>query len=108
MLSKIGNFINPSHSKGETAEKTVERPDQKNRDKGGQKDNSPDEQKQDDTFFSIDAIRALLKQENVAVGNDVIACLDLLQQNGITSIPIRNEQSIIDAISDAAARLKGK
>ncbi len=37
-----------------------------------------------------------------------MAYLDLLQQHGVTSIPIRNEQPIIDAITDAAARLKGK
>jgi len=108
MLSKIGNFINPPQPKGEAAEKVVERPDQKNRDRGRQKDNPPDEQGEDDTLFSIDAIRALLKQENIAVGNDVIAYLDLLQQHSITSIPIRNEQSIIAAITDAAARLQGK
>lgn len=106
MLSRIGDFINPSQPKGETADKVVERPDQRNREKGGQqKDDAPPEN--DDTFFSIDAIRALLKQENVAVGDDVMAYLDLLQQHGITSIPIRNEQSIIAAITDAAAQLQG-
>jgi hypothetical protein len=105
MLSRINDFINPPHSKGDT----VERPDQKNREKGGgQKNDTPAEEKQDDTFFSIEAIRALLKQENVTLGSDVIAYLDLLQQHSVTSIPIRNEQSIIAAITEAAARVKGK
>jgi len=105
MLSRIGDFINPSRAKGEAEEKVTEHPDQKNRGKGGQqKDDSAAEQN-DDTFFSIDAICALLKQENVAVGEDVLAYLDLLRQHGVTSIPIRNEQSIIAAITDAAKRL---
>jgi len=105
MLSKITNFINPPPAKGEA----VERADQKNHDRGGgKKDDSPAEQEQDDTCFSIDAIRALLKQQNVTVGDDVLAYLDLLKQHGIVSISIRNEQSIIAAITDAAARLVGK
>jgi hypothetical protein len=105
MLTRIGDFINPAQSKGEAAERVTEHPDHKNRKKDQQKDDAPAEQN-DDTFFSIDAIRALLKQENVALGDDVIASLALLQQHGVISIPIRNEQSIIAAITDAAARLR--
>ena len=104
MLSRIGGFINPPQAKGEADEKVSGHPDHKNRKGGQQKDSEPATQ-DDGTFFSIEAIRALLKQENVDVGNDVIACLDLLQQRGVTSIPIRNEQSIPAAITEAAARL---
>ena len=105
MLSKITGSINPMHSKGDA----IERPEQKNRDQhGGQRNDEPAEEKQDDTFFSIEAIRALLKQENIEVGNEVMACLDLLQQQGVTSIPIRNEQPILEAITDAASRLKSR
>ena len=108
MLSRIGDFINPLISKEDTKGDTVERPDQKSRDKGGkQKNNAAPEESHDVTYFSIEAIRALLKQENVALGSDVTASLDLLLQKGITSIPIRNEQPILDAITDAATRLKG-
>ncbi len=106
MLSKIGDFINPLLSKGDT----VEKPDEKSHDKGGshKKDDTPAEENNDDTFFSIEAIRALLKQENVDIGADVMAGLDLLQRYGVTSIPIRNGQPILEAITDAAALLKDK
>ena len=105
MLSKIGDFIKPAQSKGETSDKIVERPDYKNRDKGEKKDNAEDEQ-QDDTLFSIDAIRALLKQENLDAGSEAFAHLDLLQQKGVSSIPIRNGQSIVAAIAAAVAQLR--
>src|SRR4051812_9824971 len=99
MLSKITGSVNPLLSKGDA----VERPDQKSRDKGGgQESGEAAEEKQDDTLFSIEAIRALLQQEN-ALGNEATACLALLEQSGVTSIPIRSEQPILDAIIEAAA-----
>ena len=102
MLSKIGSFINPTLSK----DGAVERPDQNDQGKGNQRRDDQPEEEHDATFFSIDAIRALLKQENVEMGLDVITSLDLLQQRGVTSIPIRNEQPILEAIISAAASLK--
>ena len=104
MLSRIGGFINPPQAKGEADEKVSGHPDQKNR-KGSQHKDTEPAAEDDGTFFSIEAIRALLKQENADAGNDVMACLDLLQQHGVTSIPIRNGQSIPAAITEAAERL---
>jgi hypothetical protein len=103
MLSRIGDFINPPQPKGEADEKVAEHPDQKNRKGSQQKDEAP-VAPDDGTFFSIEAIRALLKQENAA-GADILAYLDLLQECGVTSIPIKNEQSIPAAIADAASRI---
>ena len=104
MLSKIGSFINPTLSKDDA----VERPDHKGQDKGnGRRDDQPAEEEHDATFFSLEAILALLKQENIELGQDVLVSLELLQQRGVTSIPIRNEQPILAAITDAAALLKG-
>ena len=104
MLSKIGSFINPALSKDDV----IERPDHKGQDKGnGRRDDPPAEEDHDATFFSLDAISALLKQENIELGPDIITSLDLLQRHGVTSIPIRNEQPILAAIIDAAALLKG-
>jgi len=103
MVSRIGDYIQPPQPKGESAERVTNHPDHKNRKGNEQKDNSAAEQ-DDGTFFSIDAIRALLKQENAATA-EVLAQLDQLQQRGVSSIPIRNEQSIVAAIADAAGRL---
>jgi hypothetical protein len=103
MVSRIGDYIQPPQPKGESAERVTNHPDHKNRKGHEQKDNSAAEQ-DDGTFFSIDAIRALLKAENVTAGEAFVQ-LDQLQHRGVSSIPIRNEQSIIAAIADAAARL---
>ena len=103
-LPRINNFINPSLPKGDV----VGKPDEKNREKHNQqkKEEPPAEESHDDMFFSLDAIRALLKQENVALDAGVSTELDLLQRRGVASIPIRDEQPILDAIKDAAARLQ--
>jgi hypothetical protein len=102
MLSRINDLIKQAHSRSDA----VERPDPKNREKEGKrKDEAPAEEKQDGAFFSIEAIRALLKQES-ALSPDLAAALDLLLQNGIANIPIRDEQPIPDAIKTAAARFK--
>jgi hypothetical protein len=104
MLSKIGGLIAPLFSKGDT----VAKPDERSHEKGGggkkREEESPEEN-HDGTFFSIDAIRALLVQENAAESG-MMEDLDLLQQRGISSIPIREEQPIAEAIREAAARLK--
>lgn len=105
MLSRIGDFIKPSQGKGDA----VGRAGEENRDKdknGRKKDETPAEAQEDDTLFSIEAIRALLKQENVDAESEAFVHLDLLQQYGVASIPIRNEQSIIAAIADAVLALK--
>ncbi|MBU6475777.1 MAG: hypothetical protein KGL10_01785 [Alphaproteobacteria bacterium] len=102
-ISKVNRFVNPSLPKGDI----VGKPDDRHREKGSghKKEEPPAEESRDDTLFSLEAIRALLKQENVALNADVIAALDRLQERGVTSIPIRDEQPILDAIKDAAARL---
>jgi hypothetical protein len=86
----------------------VEKPDtqQEREKKEHKKDKPPPEESHDDTYFSIAAILALLKQENVTLEGNALASLAALQQQGITSIPIRNEQPILEAIIEAAARLE--
>lgn len=107
MLSRIGDFINPAQGKGDAVGRAGE--ENRDREKGGKKkDDAPAEIKEDDTLFSVEAIRALLKQENVDAGSEAFIHLDLLQQHGILSIPIKSEQSIIAAIAEAIARLQGK
>jgi hypothetical protein len=102
MLSRINDLIKHTHSKSDA----IERPGPQGRDKEGKrKEEAPAEEKNDGMFFSIEAIRALLKQEN-ALSPDLAAALDLLLQNGIANIPIRDEQPIPDAIKTAAARFK--
>lgn len=104
MLSKIGEFVNPSLSKGDTVEKPGDQPGREKKDH--KKDDTPPEENRDATYFSIDAILALLKQESVTLESDVLASLAALRQQGVTSIPIRNEQPILEAIIEAAAALK--
>ncbi len=103
-LSKINRFVNPLMPKGDIVSKPD---DEKHREKHGSRhqEEQPAEQSRDDTLFSLDAIRALLKQENVELDASILSALDKLQRGGITSIPIRDEQPILDAIKDAAARL---
>jgi hypothetical protein len=105
MLSKIGEFIKPTPSKGDTVEKPGDQPGREKKDR--KKDDTSPEENHDDTYFSIDAVLALLKQENVTLDADVTASLDWLRQQGITNIPIRNNQPILEAIIEAAA-LKNK
>ncbi len=103
-LSKVNRFVNPLLPKGDIVSKPD---DEKHREKHGNRHQEEQraEESHDDTFFSLDAVRVLLKQENVELNAAVLAALDKLQRGGVTSIPIRDEQPILDAIQDAAARL---
>jgi len=103
MVTRIGDYIQPPQPKGESTERVTNQPDHKHQ-KGQQQKDAASAEPDDGTFFSIDAIRALLKAENVTAGEAFVQ-LDQLQQRGVSSIPIRNEQSILEAIADAAARL---
>jgi hypothetical protein len=108
MFSKIGDFIKPLLFGGNV----VERPERYNSDKEERKKKSGgdgvSENKEDVTFFSIEAVRALLKQEKIPADDDVFLQIDLLLQNGIASIAIRQEQSILTAVAEAAAQLGEK
>lgn len=103
MLSKIGGVIGPILSKD-----GVTPTDQKNHRENRREDGEMEEKHEDATFFSIDAIRALLIQENVDVSDEVMSCLDQLQRQGVMSIPIRDEQPILEAITAAAVRMRGR
>lgn len=103
MLTKIGELISPLLSKD-----AVKPTDQKNHRENRRDDGEMEENQEDVTFFSIDAIRALMEQENIDLGDEARAYLDLLQRHGVVSIPIRNEQPIVEAITAAAIRLRGR
>lgn len=103
MLTRIGSFINPSLAKGDT----VDKPDtEKRREREqGQKREEEDAPQEDATFFSIEAIRALLEQEKVEIDEETRGSFERLKKHGVGSIPIRNEQPILEAIAEAARPL---
>src|SRR4051812_30226298 len=99
-LSRIGSFFSPLFPKGDAVERPALKKD------GGGNQRSGEETPDDVTFFSLEAICALLEQENVSLDGDVQSSLDLLRRHGVVSVPIRNEQPILEAIAEAAARLR--
>lgn len=101
MLSKIGNILGPILSKD-----AVTPTDQKNHRENRRDDGEMEERHDDAMFFSLDAIQALLEQEGVSISGEVQSYLSELRQQGVASIPIRNDQPILEAIALAAARLR--
>jgi hypothetical protein len=110
MSSKVGDSIRPPFFKGDVVGRTEHAGQDREKGRGNDREPKDDKAEADAAFFSVDAIRTLLKQQAMADGalDESFAGLDLLQQQGITSIPIRPEQDILAAIADAVAALRGK
>ena len=71
-------------------------------------DENSEPMENDDILFSIEAISVMLNQEDPEGLKKILPKIDLLRQKGITSIPIKQEQSILLAITEAASFLEEK
>lgn len=110
MFSRIGDFLKPA---GGVAKDTQQQPqvqaDKKRQGSGG--DHAPPAQTEDDTLFSIAAIRALLQAQPVmpedqTAHDEILGKLTQLEQQGIMSIPVALNQSIYEAVRFAVAAVK--
>ena len=108
MSSKISDPIKPLFFKNDIVDPHDQRGKEK---KEGEKDNpheNAEVTESDVVFFSIEAISAILKQENTEEIQKLLLDIDSLRENGITDIPVRQEQSILSAITESVLSLKEK
>ena len=108
MSSKISDPVKPLFFKNDIVDPHDQRGKEKNE---GEKDNPHEntETTEDDVvFLSIEAISAILKQENTEEIQKLLMDIDLLREHKITSIPVRQEQSILSAITKSVLSLKEK
>jgi len=107
MFAKISDFIKPLF-KGDAVSPHPKGPGQDGKKKS--RHEQEDFGEEDTTFFSIEAIRAMLKQEpgDVLTIEALLSSLDLMQQQGITSLPVAPGQSVVAAVTAAAVFLRQK
>ena len=108
MSSKINDPVKPLFFKNDIVDPHDQREKEK---KEGKKDNiceNTETTENDVVFLSIEAISAILKQENTEEIQKLLMDIDLLRKHGITSLPVRQEQSILSAIAESVLSLKEK
>lgn len=108
MSSKINDSIKPLLFKNDIVDPHDQRGKEEKEGEKKDSDENSEPMENDDILFSIEAISVMLNQEDPEEFKKILPKIDLLRQKGITSIPIKQEQSILLAITEAASFLEEK